>query len=196
MDPNYCGAMATLTDLAKHLQLVAVTDEKRGGDPLAAAALLPAGSWVIFRHYDAPDRSVLAIRLAALCRKRRLKLFIAGDPVLARSVKAGLHLPDWLAARPSPSIRRWKTLTVAAHDRLGLIRAAKLGAKAALLSPVFATASHPGAKPLGLLAFRRLARGAKLPVIALGGIDRTSVSLLKNAPIAGIAAVSGLTPRR
>ncbi|HMA51109.1 MAG TPA: thiamine phosphate synthase, partial [Magnetospirillaceae bacterium] len=114
--------MATLTELARRLKLalVAVTDERRGGDPLAMAARLPAGSWVIFRHYDAPDRSVLAMRLAAVCRKRRLKLFIAGDPILARSVKAGLHLPDWLAACPSPAIRRWKGLTVAAHDRLGL----------------------------------------------------------------------------
>jgi thiamine-phosphate pyrophosphorylase len=190
--------MATLTELARRLKLalVAVTDERRGGDPLAVAARLPAGSWVIFRHYDAPDRSVLAIRLAVLCRKRRLKLFVAGDPRLARAAKAGLHLPDGMAAHPSPALRRWKGLTVAAHDRLGLRRAAKLGADAALLSPVFATASHPGAKPLGLLAFRRLARGAKLPVIALGGIDRTSVSLLKNTPTAGIAAVGALSSQK
>jgi thiamine-phosphate pyrophosphorylase len=190
--------MASLTDLARRLKLalVAVTDERRGGDPLALAARLPAGSWVIFRHYDAPDRSVLAIRLAVLCRKRRLKLFVAGDPHLARGVKAGLHLPEWQAARPSPAVRRWKSLTVAAHDRRGLIRAAKLGATAALLSPLFATASHPGVKPLGLLAFRRLAGGVKLPVIALGGIDRTSVSLLKNTPAAGVAAVGALSPQK
>jgi thiamine-phosphate pyrophosphorylase len=187
--------MPSLTELAQRLKLtlVAITDAQRGGDPLAMAARLPAGSWVIFRHYDAPDRSILAIKLAALCRKRRLKLFVAGDPILARSVKAGLHLPDWLAGHPTPAIRRWKGLTVAAHDRLGLIRAAKLGAEAALLSPVFPTHSHPGAKPLRILAFRRLARGAKLPVIALGGIDRTSVSLLKKTPIAGIAAVGALS---
>lgn len=190
--------MASLTDLARRLNLalVAVTDERRGGDPLAMAARLPAGSWVIFRHYDAPDRSVLAIKLAALCRKFRLKLFVAGDPKLARTVKAGLHLPDGLAARPTQAIRRWKGPTIAVHDRLGLLRAARSGAQAALLSPVFATASHPGTKPLGLLAFRRLARGAKLPVIALGGIDRTNVSLLKNTPTAGVAAVGAFTSQK
>ena len=190
--------MASLTDLARRLKLalVAVTDERRGGDPLAVAAWLPVGSWVILRHYDAPDRSVLAIKLAALCRKRRLKLLVAGDLSLAQKVKSGLHLPDALAARPTPAMRLWKRhgglLTAAAHDRKGLIRAARLGADAALLSPVFATLSHPGAKPLGLLAFRRLAEGSKLPVIALGGIDRTNVSLLKNAPTAGVAAVGAL----
>ena len=176
---------------------MAVTDERRGGDPLALAARLPRGSTLIFRHYEAPDRSVLAIRLAVICRKNRLKLRVAGDLDLAMRAHAGLHLPDRMAKRASPRIRLWQrrggTLTVAAHGRSGLRRAAELGAEAALLSPLFPTNSHPGAKPLGLQAFRRLARGAKLPVIALGGIDRTSVLQLKSAPIAGVAAVGALS---
>ena len=190
--------MTSLTDLARRLKLalVAVTDERRGGDPLALAARLPRGSTLIFRHYDAPDRSVLAIKLAAICRKNRLKLRVAGDLDLAIRVRAGLHLPDGMALRASPRIRLWQqrggTLTVAAHSRSGLRRAAELGAEAALLSPLFPTKSHPGVKPLGLQAFRRLARGANLPVIALGGIDRTSVLQLKKAPIAGVAAVGAL----
>jgi len=190
--------MASLTDLARRLKLtlVAVTDERRGGDPLALAARLPRGSTLIFRHYDAPDRSVLAIRLAVICRKNRLNLRVAGDLALAIRVRAGLHLPDGVAKRASPRIRLWKrrggTLTVAAHDRSGLRRAAELGAEAALLSPLFPTKSHPGAKPLGLQALRRLARGGHLPVIALGGITRTNVLQLKKAPIAGVAAVGAL----
>jgi thiamine-phosphate pyrophosphorylase len=182
------------------LALVAVTDARRGGDPLALAAALPAGATVIFRHYEAVDRSILAIRLADLCRKKRLRLLVAGDLDLALRARAGLHLPDGMAAAASPRIRLWKRrgglLTVAAHDRSGLRRAARLGAEAALLSPLFATLSHPGAKPLGPLAFRRLARQAALPVIALGGIDRTSVLLLKGTPIVGVAAVGALMPQK
>jgi len=193
--------MATLTDLARRLKLplVALTDERRGGDPLALAARLPRGSTLIFRHYDAPDRSVLAIKIAVICRKNRLKLRVADDLTLAIRLRAGLHLPDFRTRCASPRIRLWQrrggTLTAAAHGRSGLRRAAKLGAEAALLSPVFATRSHPGVKPLGMLAFRRLARAATLPVIALGGVDRTSVLLLKQAPIAGIAAVGALRQR-
>jgi thiamine-phosphate pyrophosphorylase len=182
------------------LALVAVTDARRGGDPLALAASLPAGATVIFRHYEVPDRSVLAIRLATLCRQKRLRLLVAGDLDLAIRARAGLHLPDGLAARAPARVRLWQrrggTLTAAAHDRPGLRRAARLGAKAALLSPLFPTRSHPGVKPLGMLAFRRLARAAKLPVIALGGIDRTSVLLLKDAPVAGVAAVGALNPQK
>ena len=194
--------MASLTDLARRLKLalVAVTDERRGSDPLALAARLPRGSTLIFRHYGAPDRSVMAIKLAVICRKNRLKLLVAGDLGLAIRVRAGLHLPDGMAKQATPRIRLWQrrggTLTVAAHDRSGLRRAAKLGAEAALLSPLFATRSHPGSKPLGLRAFRRLARGANLPIIALGGIDRTSVLQLTKAPITGIAAIGALSPQK
>lgn len=194
--------MTSLADLARRLKLalVAVTDARRGGDPLRLAASLPAGATLIFRHYEAPDRSILAMRLAALCRKNRLTLMVAGDFDLAIRARAGLHLPDGMAAHAPARIRLWKrrggTLTVAAHDRAGLRRAARLGAQAALLSPVFATRSHPGIKPLGIVAFRRLAREAKLPVIALGGIDRTSVLQLKSAPIAGVAAVGALLPQK
>jgi thiamine-phosphate pyrophosphorylase len=182
------------------LTLVAVTDERRGGDPLALAARLPRGSTLIFRHYDAPDRSVLAIELARICREKRIRLLVAGDAALAGRLRAGLHLPDGLAARPSPAIRLWsrrgRPLTAAAHDRMGIARAGRLGVQAALLSPLFPTLSHPGAKALGLLAFRRLARGAAVPVMAMGGIDRTTVPLVKTLPLAGLAAVSAFNPPR
>jgi len=190
--------MASLTDLARRLKLalVAVTDETRGGDPLILAARLPKGSMLIFRHYDAPNRAALAMKLAVLCRNKRLTLMVAGDLDLALRVRAGLHLPDGVAARPSPRLRLWKRrggrLTAAAHDRRGLSRAAGLGADAALLSPVFATHSHPGAKPLGLLTFRRLVKDAGLPVVALGGIDAASVRQLGGIGIAGVAAIGAL----
>jgi len=197
--PDYCWAMASLTDLTRRLKLtlVAVTDDRRGGDPLTLAASLPTGSWLIFRHYGVADRVALATKLAVHCRQRRVTLLIAGDPRLALKLRSGLHLSDHLATYPTPAIRLWRRrgglLTAAAHDRGGLARAAQLGADAALLSPVFPTRSHPGAKPLGLLTFRRLARQAALPVIALGGVDRTTLLLLKAAPIAGVAALGALS---
>jgi thiamine-phosphate pyrophosphorylase len=60
---------------------------------------------------------------------------------------------------------------------LGL--AARLGADAALLSPVFATRSHPGGATLGPVRFRLLARQAALPVIALGGMDARRARALR-----------------
>ena len=203
--------MRTLADLARGLNLPActaglpalalVTDDIRLADPLPLLAHLPAGSWVILRHYAAENRAELARRLARVCRARRLTLLVAGDFDLAVAVGAGLHLPEGLAREPLARIRLWRRnhrrtpLTCAAHARPALRRAALIGATAALLSPVFPTLSHPGAKCLGPLAFRRLARSAGVAVYALGGVNAATIGRLTGSGAAGIACIDGLRRR-
>ncbi len=179
------------------LPLVLVTDEQRLADPCPPAARLPAGSLVILRHYGVSERRDLAERLARLCRARRLRLLVAGDLDLAVAVGAGVHLPEWLARLPQPRLRLWHRrrnglLSVAAHGRMALVRAARLKADLALLSPVFPTASHPHSRGLGVLAFRRLVGRAETPVYALGGVNAATIRQLRDSGAAGVAAVSGL----
>lgn len=194
----------TLANLARRRKrgrmpsLVLVTDDRRLPDPAPAMARLPPGSGVLLRHYDAADRVALARRLAALARRKRLCLLVAGaDWRLAAAVgAAGVHLPEGVArSLADPGLRLWirrgHVLSVACHDRAALARAAKLGADAALLSPVFATASHPGAATLGAGRFALWARAARLPVLALGGVNTRTSRALRFA--AGVAAISGLT---
>jgi thiamine-phosphate pyrophosphorylase len=178
--------------------LILIVDRKRLGDPLAAAAHLPAGSAVLLRDYDAPDRGHLAKALARLCRRRRLTLLIGGDARLAASLGAGVHLPQGLVARAR---RQRNMTTAAAHDRAALVRAERAGATACLVSPVFATASHAGAPALGPVRFANLVRQAQLPVYALGGISGRTATRLCGSGACGIAALGALadrpeTPRR
>ena len=174
-----------------------MTDRTRLPDPLPAAAALPAGAAVVLRHYDIPEpeREDLGRRLAALCRRRGLALLVAGDLRLAiRLGAAGLHLPEHrLAAIPAARRHGLPLVTVAAHGEATLMRAAGLGADAALLSPVFATASHPGTRTLGPVRFARLVHRAKLPVYALGGIDSMTAPRLTGSGAAGLAAIGGLS---
>lgn len=192
--------MTSLAELARShkLRLVAMTDPARGGDPRRVARRLPIGSWMIFRHYDDPDRSVLARHLSKICRSRRIRLLIAGDIALAVRLRAGLHLPEKQPA--SVKIRLWQRrgglLTGAAHSRTALRRAKAFGADAALLSPVFATQSHPGARPLGLLALRNLVRTSGLPVVALGGVNCFTLRRLRAIPLAGVAVVGAVADGR
>ena len=60
------------------------------------------------------------------------------------------------------------------HDGHEIAHANAAGADAAMLSPVFATRTHPNIPPLGPEKFHALAALAEMPVIALGGmtIDR------------------------
>lgn len=170
------------------------SDPLRLPDPLAAAARLPPGSAVVARGM-AP--AALA-RLAALARRRGLRLLVGGEPALAlRHPRAGLHLPDrappsrltaFLLARARDGRR---LLTAAAHGRAGLSRARRLGADAVILSPAFPTRSHPGAPALGPLRWAALARRAGRPAVALGGVDAAGARRLGRRA-AGLAAIDGL----
>jgi thiamine-phosphate pyrophosphorylase len=176
--------------------LILMTDETRGPDPLAAANTLPRGNAVILRHYDDPGRIGLAWRLAAICRRRGLVFLVAADWRLAWAVGAdGVHLPEGLARRGprawgAPAMRSTGFLvTAAAHSGSAIVRAARAGADAVLLSPVFPTASHPGAVTLGPLRFARYCKDAAVPVYALGGINPQTAARLAGTGLAGIAGV-------
>jgi len=174
-----------------------VTDRTRVPEPLALLGSMPPGALVVVRDYDAPDRAALAQNLARACRARRLVLVVAGDLDLAIATGAGLHLPEWQARAVRARILLWhrrgrRILSMAAHSRAALARTAARGADMALLGPVFATASHPGALELGALRFRLLARGARGAVWAIGGVDRRTIGLLAGSGAAGIATVGGL----
>ncbi len=166
------------------------TDPKRTPDPFAAAALLPAGTALVYRHFGAPERARIARGLAALCRARGLVLLIAADPALARRVgAAGVHWPERLL----PTRRRGMGLvTAAAHSPAALTRAARFGADACVLGPVFATASAPANAPIGLFRASQWARGAGMPVIALGGVSAGNAARLAGRGFAGLAAVEAL----
>jgi len=142
--------------------------------------------------------------LRRIARQRGVLFLVAGDPQLAAAVGAdGLHLPEGVARHGvlAPALLwratgtgngRW--LSVACHGVRALGRARALGADAALLSPVFVTASHPGARGLGAVSFARMAqmaRRAGLPVVALGGVTTATALRLPPGSAAGLAGISG-----
>ena len=154
--------------------LALVTDDDRLPDPVAAARALPKGSLVIVRSRDATRRRALGEALRD--ETSGLILLAADDPVLAGKLH-GLHLPEiharyaahWRVRRP-----HW-VITVAAHASRGLHAPY---ADAALLSPVFATKSHPNVQILTPVRARLMAQRALLPVLALGGVTSRNAALL------------------
>jgi thiamine-phosphate pyrophosphorylase len=173
-----------------------MTDAARGGDIAAAMRALPRGAGVIFRHYEAQDREALARNMRALARERGLAFLVAGDIALAVRLRAdGFHAPEALVHR-IPAARRalpGGLVTAAAHGWRGLVAARRHGADAVVLSPVFATTSHPGAPALGPVRFAALASAAGLPVFALGGIDDGTAQRLAGMRVAGFAAIGALS---
>ena len=169
-----------------------MTDDTRG-DAAATMQAMPRGAGVIFRHYNAPDRAKIAHTLRPLAAKRGLVFLVAGDVNLAAAVKAdGFHAPGRLIHRVTAARRLLPhgLITAAAHGVPGLVAAERADVDAVLVSPVFTTASHPGAQPLGVLRFAALATQAAMPVIALGGMTPDSFARLTGTAVSGYAAIS------
>ena len=139
-----------------------MTDERIGGGLWAALLRLPRGSGVVFRHYatSACERRCLFTRVAWIARRRGLWLVRAG--VRPMQGEDGVHNQR----------RRGRGLqTFAAHGVCDLVAARRAGADAVFVSPVFATRSHPDRPALGVVRFGLIVRAARVPVIALGGMD-------------------------
>ena len=160
-----------------------MTDERQGDGLLPALRRLPKGSGVVFRHYSLPlaERRALFATVRRIARARRLVLVLAGSVRLARAWRAdGWH---------GRGAGRGMLHSAPAHDRRELAAAA--GADLVFVSPVYPTRSHPGARTLGRLGFRALARTAMQPAIALGGMDARRRRGLGAYGWAGIDALTG-----
>jgi thiamine-phosphate pyrophosphorylase len=144
-----------------------LTDERQGESLWEAIARLPRGSGIVFRHYrlSSGKRRQLFERVRSLARRRRLLLLLAGKPSLAVAWRA-----DGSHGRGNDR-RHARIRTAPAHDLRELRAAERAGADLAFLSPLFATRSHPGTPCLGTLRFGRLVRQARIPIIALGGMN-------------------------
>ena len=177
--------------------LILMTDERRLPDPIEAARALPKGAAIILRHTDAGARAALAGNLSPIARARGLILLIANDAALAARLHCnGVHLSEMHAheAAHLKALHPSWLITVAAHSGHGVQRAQTYKADAVLLAAPFPTQSHIGRTALGPARFRLIARGSRVPVYALGGVNAQNVGAVTCAPLAGVAAIDALLP--
>jgi 8-oxo-dGTP diphosphatase len=140
------------------------------------------------------DYARLAQRVVALAHARGARVLLNGPAELVTELGAdGLQLSSAALRacerRPLPEAC-W--LCASCHDEAELARAVAIGADCALLSPVQATASHPGVTPLGWAAFQSLTDPCPLPVYALGGLGTADLDTAWQHGAQGIAAIRGL----
>ena len=159
-----------------------MTDERQGEGLWSALERLPRGAGIVFRHYSlaAADRRALWERVRRIAARRGLLAVAAGPPLPGAR---GTH------NRFGRGLR-----TASAHNLRELRAAERAGAHLVFLSPVFATRSHPGRRALGPRRFALLAHQARVPVIALGGMDAQKARALGGAY--GWAAIDAWTGDR
>jgi len=184
--------------VAGRLSAVFVTDGAREAEEtlrVAQRAVQGGATAVVVRMPHAPARDLYevakALRPAVHGAGALLMVHDRIDVALALRAD-GVHL----AARSMPlaaarSILRkgmWLGFSVHNLDEAGQAEAA--GADYLFLGPVFPTASHPERAPLGLDTYREAVLRARVPVLAIGGVDLFTVPEVAGAGGKGAAAIS------
>ncbi len=176
--------------------LILMTDDDRHVDWIEAVEALPREAAVVVRSRCAKRREALALQILAVAKPRRIRVCIASDLKLAIRLRAtGVHMPE-KQMQYAAQLRRQlplALLTASAHGPRGLWRAAANGADAVLLSPVFTTASHSGARPLGVAKWAAMRSGTCIPVLALGGVSGRNADSAISAGATGLAVIGSWT---
>src|SRR5690606_12900687 len=131
-------------------------------------------------------------RARALCIRHGARMVVnSGHPPSFWRACDGVHLRG-AELRSIVSRPRLPVVGASCHDAVELARAADLGVDYAVLGPVRETLSHPGAPALGWAAFERLARAARVPVFALGGLDERDAEVAARAGAHGLAMMRAI----
>jgi thiamine-phosphate pyrophosphorylase len=145
---------------------------------------LPRGTGVVLRQCH-PDAKFLTAA-KTIARARGLICLVSAQ--LAN--RGNRHWPEAMLARPHRKMCG-QVMTSAAHSRRAILQARRCRMDAVFVSPMFATASHPGSKALGRVRLGLMVRDSGMAVIALGGITPKSLYGLRNFPLHGVAAITG-----
>ncbi len=152
---------------------------------------LPRGSGIIFRHYhlDGDSRYQRFKAVQACARRKDHLLMLAGPPRLARLWGAdGVHGRQWQRHQTAGLLH-----SAPVHNISEIRVAQHAGADLLFLSPVFATRSHPGQKPLGHMQAKKLISLCQIPVILLGGMNAQRFQQREHLGALGWAAIDGLS---
>jgi thiamine-phosphate pyrophosphorylase len=182
--------------------LYVVTDSRlvapRSLAEVVAAAIRGGAKIIQYREKTLNTREMVASAagLMQVCRQSGA-LFLINDRLdVALAVNAdGVHLGrnDMPVRMARNLLGQEKLLGVSVQDARAMDEAVDEGADYLSLSPVFATLTKPDhEEPLGLERVRALAGRVVVPVVAIGGINRTNVAEVMRAGVQGVCVISAV----
>ncbi|USJ01739.1 Nudix family hydrolase [Xanthomonas prunicola] len=128
--------------------------------------------------------------------RARAQLLLNRDIALASALGIGVHLgSEQLAGLQERPLPAEQPVAASCHGLDDLRHAQRIGCDFAVLGPVQATASHPGATPIGWDGFETLREQVSLPLYALGGMQVEDVREARSHGAQGIAAIRSLWPQ-
>jgi thiamine-phosphate pyrophosphorylase len=180
--------------------LLLVTDRRQARLPLAdvvAAALATGCRWVSLREKDLSedDQMALAGTLLRLTRRHGARLSLHGEAELAKACGVdGVHLPagsDPGAARKL--LGQGRLIGVSIHTVTEADALDPAAIDYAIAGPAFETPSKPGYGPeIGRKGLAEIAAAARVPILAIGGLNATRAAEVLAAGPVGIAVMGGV----
>ena len=185
----------------KDLLLYAVTDRSWLGDKTlyeqVEEALKGGATFVQLREkeldYDAFFKE--AVQLKKLCGSYNVPFVINDNVEIALKMDAdGVHVgqSDMEAGDVRALIGNDKILGVSAQTVEQAVLAEKRGADYLGVGAVFHTDSKADAVDVDYETLKDICKSVNIPVIAIGGIGKHNVSMLKGSGICGIAVISAI----
>lgn len=136
------------------------------------------------RDKDNWEREHLIYSVKSLAKQYGARVLVNGGPA-ADGIHYSADELMRLRARPADV----GLAGASCHTLQELGHAMAIGLDFAVLGPVKATPTHPGAELLGWDGFRRIVEGASIPVYAIGGLDPRDLDAARAAGAHGIAMI-------
>lgn len=168
----------------------AITDaETRGTREMLSrirARLAQGLKLIQVRDRGLAGRDAFVRDVVRLAHRHGARVLVSGTPAAGDGVHYTAAQLMTLNSRPREGLA-----AASCHAPDELAHAAALELDFAVLGPVKPTPSHPDATLLGWHCFARIARGASIPVYAIGGLQRRDLEAAWRAGAHGVAMIGG-----
>ena len=185
----------------KAMLLYAVTDRawvgKQSLYEQVESALKGGVTCVQLREKELNEEDFLAeaMEISALCKEYGVPFFINDNVEIAIKCKAdGIHVgqEDMNVALVRKRVGNDMMIGVSAHSVEEALEAVKNGADCLGVGAMFSTSTKTDVEVLTKETLRDICAAVDIPVVAIGGIGKSNISLLAGTGVAGVALVSAI----
>jgi thiamine-phosphate pyrophosphorylase len=145
---------------------------------------------VIYRNYSSKSTDEkLILRIKKYCKKKNIKLYLSNNIKLANKLNLdGAYIPSFNKNTEHLAFSYKKNFDIvgSAHNLKEIKIKEKQKVNKIFLSSLF----KKNKNFLGINKFRSILKVTKKNVIALGGISKTNIKILKNLKVNGFAGIS------
>ncbi len=185
----------------KTMLLYAVTDRAWTGRQTlyeqVESALKGGVTCVQLREKELDDAAFLqeAVEISALCRKYGVPFFINDNVDIAIACHAdGVHVgqSDMQAVKVRQRVGEDMMIGVSVHSVAEALEAVRNGADCLGVGAVFSTSTKKDANVLPKETLRDICAAVDIPVVAIGGINKSNLLQLSGSGVDGTALVSAI----